>query len=112
MYMKGSIAKAALLLFTVILFACDGKKSNPETVLDSLALEYTLLSTLPHNAEAYTQGLVVYNHKILESTGQNGTSWLAEVNPGSGEHDKKVILEERFFGEGITVLNNKIYHLT
>src|SRR5689334_16263224 len=112
MHMKGSTIKASLVFLIVILFACNGKKSNPETVRDSLALEYSVLSTLPHNPEAYTQGLVVFNHKILESTGQNGTSWIAEVNPGSGEHDKKVILEERYFGEGITVLNNKIYQLT
>lgn len=110
--MKGSITRASLVFLIVVLFSCDGKKSGPETVRDSLALEYSVLSTLPHNPEAYTQGLVVFNHKILESTGQNGTSWIAEVNPGSGEHDKKVILDERYFGEGITVLNNKIYYLT
>jgi glutaminyl-peptide cyclotransferase len=112
MDMKGSMMKATLLFLTATLFACGGEKPGKEAVRDSLALAYTLLSTLPHNAEAYTQGLVVYNHKILESTGQNGSSWLAEVNPGSGEHDKKVTLDERYFGEGITVLNNKIYHLT
>jgi glutaminyl-peptide cyclotransferase len=110
--MKGLATTLWSIVIFAVLLSCDGKKGTVETVRDSLALEYTILSTLPHNAEAYTQGLVVYDHKILESTGQNGASWIAEVNPGSGQHDKKVTLDERYFGEGITVLNNKIYHLT
>jgi glutamine cyclotransferase len=97
-----------------LIFLGCGDSSKPETTetKDPLALEYSILSTLPHNPQAYTQGLVAYNGKILESTGQNGTSWIAEVNPASGEHDKKVILDKQYFGEGITVLNNKLYHLT
>jgi glutamine cyclotransferase len=34
------------------------------------------------------------------------------VNASSGEHDKKVTLPGQYFGEGITVLNNKLYQLT
>ena len=96
----------------VSLVSCGDTKSKTETVRDSLALTYTVVNTLPHDTEAFTEGLVVYDNKVLESTGQNGHSWIAEVNPGSGEHDKKVILDGQYFGEGITVLNNKIYQLT
>ena len=94
-----------------ILNSC-GDKQNNETSVDSLAVSYSVLSTLPHNSEAYTQGLIIYNNKVLESTGQKGHSWIAEVNPGSGQHEKKVTLDNRYFGEGITVLNNKLYQLT
>jgi glutaminyl-peptide cyclotransferase len=98
---------------TVLLGSCGDKASNDnETPADTLAIDYSIISTLPHNSEAYTQGLVIYNNKILESTGQKGHSWIAEVNPGSGQHEKKVTLDARYFGEGITVLNNKMYQLT
>lgn len=100
------------VLAMISLASCGGHKSKIETVRDSLALTYTVVNTLPHNIEAFTEGLVVYNDKILESTGQNNHSWIAEVNPGSGEQDKKIILDGQYFGEGITVLNNKIYQLT
>ncbi len=103
-----------IVVLSFILLAC-GKSSTEEqaaNVKDSTLLDFTILSVLPHNPEAYTQGLVVFEGKILESTGQNGTSWIAEVNPGSGEHDKKITLDKAYFGEGITVLNNKIYQLT
>lgn len=103
-----------LLIISVGFFAGCGeaKKPDVETAKDSTLLSYSVISVLPHNAEAFTQGLVVYNNKILESTGQNGTSWVGEVNPASGDHDKKIILDKQYFGEGITVLNNKLYYLT
>ena len=102
-----------VVLFSVIASSCGGKKDGDvKATRDSLSLHYTVISTLPHNAEAYTQGLTIYDNKILESTGQNNRSWIAEVNPGSGQHDKKVTLPGQYFGEGITVLNDKIYQLT
>ena len=98
---------------TLLLSSCGEKnESGDEASADTLAIKYSIISTLPHNSEAYTQGLVIYNNKILESTGQKGHSWIAEVNPGSGQHEKKVTLDARYFGEGITVLNNKMYQLT
>jgi glutaminyl-peptide cyclotransferase len=96
----------------LFLAACDTKQTDTATTRDSTQLQYSVISVLPHNAEAFTQGLVIHNNKIMESTGQKGTSWIAEVNPGSGQHDKKVTLDNQYFGEGITVFNNKIYYLT
>ena len=98
---------------SVLIFSSCGDKQNSEAAtVDSLSLGYSVLSTLPHNSEAYTQGLTIYNNKVLESTGQKGHSWIAEVNPGSGQHEKKITLDSRYFGEGITVMNGKIYQLT
>ncbi len=105
----------SILLASIVLFlaSCGGSTSSEnDTEVDSTLLSYTVLSVLPHNAEAFTQGLVVHNNKLLESTGQEGSSWVGEVNPASGAHDKKIILDDKYFGEGITVLNNKLYYLT
>jgi len=111
--MKDFFSACMLFLAGIVtLSSCGSEKENKAAYYDSLALDYTVINTLPHNGDAFIQGLVVYDNKILESTGQHGTSWIAEVNPSSGEHNKKVVLEERYFGEGITVLNNKIYQLT
>ncbi len=96
----------------ISLVSCGDSKSTSENVVDSLALEYTVINTLPHSVDAFTEGLEIHDGKILESTGQHNHSWIAEVNPSSGEHDKKVNLDGQYFGEGITFLNNKIYQLT
>jgi glutaminyl-peptide cyclotransferase len=94
------------------LISCERKLEGTEGATDSLSLKYSILSTLPHDDKAFTEGLVIYGDKLLESTGQNNQSWVAEVNQTSGQHEKKVILDGQYFGEGITVFNKKIYHLT
>jgi glutaminyl-peptide cyclotransferase len=108
-----SYYSGVILAITMLFASCGEKKtSDSETPVDTLALSYTILKTLPHHTDAFTEGLTIYNNKVFESTGQNGKSWIAEVDPSSGAHDKKVILEDRYFGEGMTILNNKIYYLT
>lgn len=92
--------------------SCDIRKATDVSSGDSLELKYTVVKTIPHNTKAFTEGLVMYGTKLLESTGLNNQSWIAEVNESSGEHDKKVTLPGQYFGEGITVLNKKIYQLT
>lgn len=102
-----------VIAIAAIALSCSEKKTGEAiSTADPLAISYTVIGTLPHEIEAFTEGLTVHQNKILESTGQNGRSWVAEVNPGTGEHDKKIILDNRYFGEGMTVLNNKLYYLT
>ena len=102
----------SFIAFLLILISCEKKSSEKETAADSNSLKYSLLSTLPHNDKAFTEGLVMYDEHLLESTGQKKQSWIAEVDQATGQHEKKVILDGEYFGEGITVLNKKIYHLT
>jgi glutamine cyclotransferase len=75
-------------------------------------LTYEIVNTYPHDINAYTQGLEFYRDTLIEGTGQYRESTLRKVNYKTGEVYKKVDLEARFFGEGITVLNDKIYQLT
>lgn len=109
-----SLSPFLILVITVGLFSSCGNKNKTveSSFVDSLALSYELINTFPHDTEAFTQGLLIHNGKIIESTGQHGSSWIAEVNPVTGEQEKKVVLDRKFFGEGITILNNKIYQLT
>jgi glutaminyl-peptide cyclotransferase len=100
-----------VVICALSVFSSCGKKDDKPGAVDSLAISYQVVNTLPHNTESFIEGLVIHNNKILESTGQE-QSWIAEVNPASGQHDKKVVLDNKYFGEGITVLNNKIYQLT
>jgi glutaminyl-peptide cyclotransferase len=73
---------------------------------------YKILNTYPHDIEAYTQGLEFYNGFLYESTGQHGKSSLRKVDYKTGKILKKIDLETRYFGEGITVLDDKIHMLT
>lgn len=68
----------------------------------------------PHNTTHYTQGLEFSNGQLYEGIGQYGSSKLSQVDLKTGKVNEKVsiTLAGDYFGEGITILNNKIYQLT
>jgi glutamine cyclotransferase len=73
---------------------------------------YKIINEFPHDIKAYTQGLEFHGDDLYESTGQYGKSSLRKTNYKTGEVIKQVDLDDTYFGEGITILNNKIYQLT
>lgn len=83
-------------------------------------LKYTLVNTYPHDIKAYTQGLEFHRDTLYEgtgngagnSTGIKGVSSLRKTNYKTGEVYKIVSYPEAIFGEGITILNNKVYQLS
>lgn len=75
-------------------------------------LTYEIVSTYPHSTEHFTQGLEIYNDEFYESTGENGKSGIFRFDLKTGKILKSVKLEDRYFGEGITIFDNKIYQLT
>jgi glutamine cyclotransferase len=75
-------------------------------------LQYEIVNTYPHDIHAYTQGLEFYRDTLIEGTGRYRQSTLRKVDYKTGKVYDQVKLDDRFFGEGITVLNNKIYQLT
>ncbi len=89
--------------------------SKKITVLSNIAPKiygYTIINQFPHDNNAYTQGLEFYNDTLYESTGRNGKSSLRKVNYTTGEVIQQLDLSSSYFGEGISILNNKIYMLT
>lgn len=73
---------------------------------------YEVINEFPHDPKAFTQGLEFYNDTLYESTGKKGFSSLRKVDFETGEILKQVNLEDSYFGEGITILKDKIYVLT
>lgn len=73
---------------------------------------YTVSNSYPHDKNAYTQGLEFNDGKLYEGTGQFGESQLRWTDLLTGEVKKSVALDQQYFGEGITVMRDKIYQLT
>jgi glutamine cyclotransferase len=88
----------------------------PAAVPDGLAAtprcEYELVRELPHRREAFTQGLAFDGERLLEGTGLYGRSGLARLDLEGGEVLRETRLPGRYFGEGITVLGERVYQLT
>lgn len=76
------------------------------------SLEYDILAEYPHDTKAFTQGLEIYNNYLFEGTGLYGKSSLRKVEIQSGKVLRKINLNKKYFGEGITILDDKIYQLS
>ena len=70
------------------------------------------VAAYPHDIGAFTQGLVIHDGMLYESTGQYGRSSLRLVDLSSGGVEKISRLSREYFAEGIAVVEDKIYQLT
>lgn len=91
------------LLLLALLPGCDG----PLPVQ-----EFSVVRTLPHDQDAYTQGLVYHRGLLYESTGQLGKSSLRKVSPETGEVLSLHPLPEEYFGEGLALVGSELVQLT
>jgi glutaminyl-peptide cyclotransferase len=77
-----------------------------------IVYHYKIINEYPHDTKAYTQGLEYYNGFLYETTGHRGKSTLRKVEIKTGKVLQKIDLNKKYFGEGMTIYNNKIYWLT
>ena len=73
---------------------------------------YTVVQSLPHDPDAFTQGLVYHDGFLYEGTGLQGRSSLRKVRLETGEVLQRVDLPYEYFGEGIAIVRNEILQLT
>jgi glutaminyl-peptide cyclotransferase len=121
-----SLKKLIILLCVAFIFSrCGGNKESekptennltPETPLTP-TLEYSITATWPHDTSSFTEGFLIQNNQLFESTGSpNGSNFKSVfgiVNVKTGKIDVKAELDKStYFGEGIVILKNKIYQLT
>ncbi len=73
---------------------------------------YRVVNTYPHDIGAFTQGLIYRDGFLYEGTGKRGLSSLSKLTLEDGEVLKSTRLNQRYFGEGIELVGDKIYQLT
>jgi glutaminyl-peptide cyclotransferase len=73
---------------------------------------YEIVNVFPHDAAAFTQGLVFHQGVLYESTGLNGQSSLRKVELETGRVLKKLDIPAEFFAEGLTLFNGRLLQLT
>lgn len=96
----------------------EGQNVETETRIEMVSsiepklLTYSIVNTFPHDAGAFTEGLEFYGDALFESTGRNGESNFRKVDYKTGKVLKQVDLDKKYFGEGITFINGKLFQLT
>ena len=73
---------------------------------------YQVVKTYPHDREAFTQGLQFKDGFLYEGTGLQGRSSLRKVKLETGVVLQKLSLPGQYFGEGISIIGDRIVQLT
>ena len=117
-----------LYISFIVFFLSGGCKSKTDSSISKDAsrmnrvtiptINYAVIKTLPHDTTSFTEGFLVYNGILYESTGSPNDmlqtkSIIGQVDLNTGKINSKVELDrKKFFGEGITFLKGKLYQLT
>lgn len=110
--------KISLLLLPVLMLACNDTKEESTSDNTTAAIPtpanigYNIVKVYPHDITSYTQGLIWFNNTLYEGTGLEGESRLMKIDIETGKSTQKIDIPSEYFGEGITILNDKIYQLT
>ncbi|MFN0156000.1 MAG: glutaminyl-peptide cyclotransferase [Gaiella sp.] len=87
-----------------------GAYATPEQTVP--LLRPSVLATYPHDRTAFTQGLVLHQRALYESTGQYAKSDVRRVRLATGRVVRRWRFPERFFGEGLAAVGDRLYALT
>jgi glutaminyl-peptide cyclotransferase len=104
---------SAALAIGAVLAACNLTVTAPSpTVATAELRSVEVIGRRPHDPTAFTQGLAMVEGRLYESTGLRGESTLREVDPLTGVVVRSVPLDDRYFGEGIAVVDDRLIQLT
>lgn len=100
---RSAVRATVLAACATVLWSCDRPVAQ---------LEYELRRQLPHDPEAYTQGLLIHDGTFFESTGQYGSSDVRQVDIATGQVLRIHALGEEHFGEGLALVGDRLVQLT
>lgn len=86
--------------------------ADPDDAAVAPTVEPVVLAEIAHDPEAFTQGLEIAGSVLYEGTGLAGASQMRELDPSTGEVRRAAPIPDDYFGEGITVVGDRIWQLT
>lgn len=98
------LAALAVLLICGWISACGAQSTASD--------EARIIARYPHDRNAFTQGLLIDNGQLFESTGQYGQSSVRRVDLNTGRVEQATALPDDYFGEGLALVGERLYQLT
>ena len=107
--MKGIFSRLVVLLLLTAYGPFLIGQASPKATSE---YTFAVVQVFPHDTTAYTQGLTYRDGFLYEGTGRNGQSSLRKVLVETGAVIQHVDLAPEYFGEGITIIKDKVFQLT
>lgn len=89
-----------------------GDVAPPAVGDEPVTIGYSVVEERPHDTTAFTQGLLLDDGELWESTGQYERSQLRVLDPVSGEVLRSVAIDDDLFGEGLALVDDHLVQLT
>jgi glutaminyl-peptide cyclotransferase len=105
-HLRTARATVAAVVLLAAVGACRADPAPPA------ALRTEVLQSYPHDPEAFTQGLLLHDGALYESTGLYGHSSLRQVELATGAVGRRVDLPPNLFGEGLALAGGTLVQLT
>lgn len=107
-----SLVRQQSALLTIVV-GCAMLACSPDgRTRDSFSMVAEIVASYPHDSNAFTQGLAIHEGRLFEGTGQYGESTLREVALETGGVLRVARLSREYFGEGITIMGDRVFQLT
>lgn len=113
--------KGILFLVIIVVASCKDETQNEQPAAETetqpaeptqVIIPVKLVNQYPHITTAYTEGLQFADGIMYESTGHYGKSYIYKYETETGKLIKEYKLDDKYFGEGLTIIGNKMYVLT
>ncbi|MBR2116835.1 MAG: glutaminyl-peptide cyclotransferase [Alistipes sp.] len=104
-----------ILAACAMVVSCGGKRpkaNNSAVKVAPQMVDIEVVKSFDHQQSAYTQGLQFVDGVMWEGTGEYGSSRLQYTDMATGRVTVVATLPDNHFGEGITLLGDRIYQLT
>ena len=110
-----------LLILSSLASCNNADRNNTPATSDNTppTIDFIVTKELPHDTTAFTEGLLFHNGQLYESTGtdtnmpESRRSLFGIVDTATGKiHPKVEIDRNKYFGEGIAFIGNKVFQLT
>ena len=98
------------LFLVALVLGCSAGKVH---AADSAPLiKWKVVAAHAHDPRAFTQGLLMHEGQLYESTGLRGRSELRAINREDGRVLRRVRLPSKYFGEGLARVGEQLLQLT
>jgi glutaminyl-peptide cyclotransferase len=106
------LGRALVGALTLMMAGCAAAGPTPAPSSSVPVLRPQVVAELPHDTGAFTEGFELDGPVLYEGTGLAGRSQLRELDPATGAVRRAVPLPGQLFGEGVTVVGDRIWQLT
>jgi glutamine cyclotransferase len=113
---------AVSVVITALLVACrvgaatpvavPAPAASPTAAAGAEQLRVEVVAAYPHDPQAFTQGLLLHDGTLYESTGLIGRSSLRQVELSTGKVLRRVEVPPPLFGEGLAAVGDRLVQLT